>query len=60
MAIHAEQGSILGGVHLELTGEVNEDGFSVVSLPFSLSPFLLAVVVLAADIPTFGFCPSTD
>ncbi|KAL7418021.1 DAHP synthetase [Mrakia frigida] len=29
MAIHAEQGSILGGVHLELTGEVNEDGFSV-------------------------------
>lgn len=39
MAIHAEQGSILGGVHLELTGEVNEDGFSVVRSPFpSLSP----------------------
>jgi hypothetical protein len=24
-------GTILGGVHLELTGEVNEEGFSVVS-----------------------------
>lgn len=31
MKIHAEQGTILGGVHLELTGEVNEEGFSVVS-----------------------------
>lgn len=29
MKIHAEKGSILGGVHLELTGEVNEEGFSV-------------------------------
>jgi 3-deoxy-7-phosphoheptulonate synthase len=29
MAIHSEKGTILGGVHLELTGEVNEDGFSV-------------------------------
>lgn len=26
---HAESGSILGGVHLELTGEVNSEGFSV-------------------------------
>lgn len=31
MEIHREQGTILGGVHLELTGEVNEEGFSVVS-----------------------------
>lgn len=31
MRIHKEMGTILGGVHLELTGEVNEDGFSVVS-----------------------------
>ena len=31
MRIHKEQGTILGGVHLELTGEVNEDGYSVVS-----------------------------
>ena len=31
MRIHKEQGTILGGVHLELTGEVNDDGFSVVS-----------------------------
>lgn len=30
--IHRRMGTILGGVHLELTGEVNEDGFSVVSL----------------------------
>lgn len=30
MAIHRELGTILGGVHLELTGEVNEDGYSVV------------------------------
>lgn len=29
MEIHREQGTILGGVHLELTGEVNEEGFSV-------------------------------
>jgi 3-deoxy-7-phosphoheptulonate synthase len=32
MAIHRELGTILGGVHLELTGEVNEDGYSVVSI----------------------------
>ncbi len=32
MQIHKQFGTILGGVHLELTGEVNEDGFSVVSL----------------------------
>lgn len=31
MQIHQEMGTILGGVHLELTGEVNDDGFSVVS-----------------------------
>jgi len=31
MEIHREMGTILGGVHLELTGEVNEEGFSVVS-----------------------------
>jgi len=31
MEIHREKGTILGGVHLELTGEVNADGFSVVS-----------------------------
>ena len=31
MKIHKELGTILGGVHLELTGEINEDGFSVVS-----------------------------
>lgn len=38
MKIHKELGTILGGVHLELTGEINEDGFSVVriSLLFSL------------------------
>ena len=30
MEIHRAKGTILGGVHLELTGEVNEDGFSVV------------------------------
>ncbi|ODO07323.1 3-deoxy-7-phosphoheptulonate synthase [Cryptococcus wingfieldii CBS 7118] len=29
MEIHKEKGTILGGVHLELTGELNEDGFSV-------------------------------
>ncbi|KAI5449875.1 hypothetical protein NCC49_003991 [Naganishia albida] len=29
MKIHTELGTILGGVHLELTGEINEDGFSV-------------------------------
>ncbi|WVW82125.1 hypothetical protein I302_104130 [Kwoniella bestiolae CBS 10118] len=29
MAIHREKGTILGGVHLELTGEVNEEGYSV-------------------------------
>lgn len=29
MQIHQEMGTILGGVHLELTGELNEDGFSV-------------------------------
>jgi 3-deoxy-7-phosphoheptulonate synthase len=32
MEIHREKGTILGGVHLELTGEVNEDGYSVVSV----------------------------
>ena len=32
MEIHRQKGTILGGVHLELTGEVNEDGFSVVSI----------------------------
>lgn len=32
MEIHREMGTILGGVHLELTGEVNEEGFSVVRL----------------------------
>ena len=37
MKIHKEEGSILGGVHLELTGEVNEEGFSVVRP--SLFPF---------------------
>jgi len=31
MEIHRDMGTILGGVHLELTGEVNEEGFSVVS-----------------------------
>jgi 3-deoxy-7-phosphoheptulonate synthase len=30
MEIHREMGTILGGVHLELTGEVNDEGFSVV------------------------------
>lgn len=29
MQIHREKGTILGGVHLELTGEVNEEGYSV-------------------------------
>ncbi|OCF45297.1 3-deoxy-7-phosphoheptulonate synthase [Kwoniella heveanensis CBS 569] len=29
MAIHREKGTILGGVHLELTGEVNDEGYSV-------------------------------
>lgn len=32
MKIHQELGTILGGVHLELTGEINEDGFSVVRI----------------------------
>ena len=31
LEIHRERGTTLGGVHLELTGEVNTDGFSVVS-----------------------------
>ena len=31
MEIHREKGTLLGGVHLELTGEVNEEGYSVVS-----------------------------
>ncbi|WVN85865.1 uncharacterized protein L203_101017 [Cryptococcus depauperatus CBS 7841] len=29
MEIHKEKGTILGGVHLELTGELNEEGYSV-------------------------------
>ncbi|UOH80089.1 hypothetical protein LQV05_002738 [Cryptococcus neoformans] len=29
MEIHKEKKTILGGVHLELTGEVNDDGYSV-------------------------------
>ncbi|KAK4688758.1 3-deoxy-7-phosphoheptulonate synthase, partial [Tremellales sp. Uapishka_1] len=29
MEIHRAKGTILGGVHLELTGEVNEEGYSV-------------------------------
>ncbi|KAL0252706.1 hypothetical protein I308_102098 [Cryptococcus tetragattii IND107] len=29
MEIHRGKGTILGGVHLELTGEVNDDGYSV-------------------------------
>lgn len=33
MEIHREKGTILGGVHLELTGEVNDDGYSVVCPP---------------------------
>ena len=32
LEIHREKETILGGVHLELTGEVNEDGYSVVSI----------------------------
>jgi 3-deoxy-7-phosphoheptulonate synthase len=36
MEIHREKGTILGGVHLELTGEVNEDGYSVVSVGVGL------------------------
>lgn len=36
MEIHREKGTILGGVHLELTGEVNEDGYSVVSVGVAL------------------------
>lgn len=32
MEIHRQKGTILGGVHLELTGEVNEEGYSVVGL----------------------------
>lgn len=51
MEIHREMGTILGGVHLELTGEVNEEGFSVVgpvsaSLLFSISPFHLHIPYL--------------
>lgn len=34
MEIHKEKKTILGGVHLELTGEVNDDGYSVVCPPF--------------------------
>ena len=37
MAIHHAKGTILGGVHLELTGEINQDGFSVVSDDFQVS-----------------------
>lgn len=33
MEIHKEKNTILGGVHLELTGEVNDDGYSVVCPP---------------------------
>lgn len=33
MEIHRGKGTILGGVHLELTGEVNDDGYSVVCPP---------------------------
>lgn len=33
MEIHKEKKTILGGVHLELTGEVNDDGYSVVCPP---------------------------
>ncbi|KAL1412635.1 hypothetical protein Q8F55_000382 [Vanrija albida] len=29
LEIHREKGTILGGIHLELTGEVNEEGYSV-------------------------------
>ena len=29
MRVHAENGSSLGGVSLEFTGEFNEEGFSV-------------------------------
>ncbi|WVQ85324.1 hypothetical protein IAT38_007489 [Cryptococcus sp. DSM 104549] len=29
MEIHKQKGTILGGVHLELTGEVNDEGYSV-------------------------------
>ena len=32
MQIHRDKGTILGGVHLELTGEVNEEGYSVVCI----------------------------
>lgn len=35
MQVHQEKGTILGGVHLELTGEVNEDGYSVVGEKYS-------------------------
>lgn len=29
LEIHRTKGTILGGVHLELTGEVNDEGYSV-------------------------------
>jgi len=38
MQIHREKGTILGGVHLELTGEVNEEGYSVVRVSFPSGP----------------------
>ena len=30
MEIHREKGTVLGGVHLEMTGELNAEGYSVV------------------------------
>lgn len=29
LEIHAQKGTILGGIHLELTGELNDEGYSV-------------------------------
>jgi 3-deoxy-7-phosphoheptulonate synthase len=37
MDIHRQKGTILGGVHLELTGEVNDEGYSVVCLVMQLA-----------------------
>lgn len=67
MRIHKEQGTILGGVHLELTGEVNDDGFSVVRVTYhrAISTVQLTVFLLRPNVSEARWswktriCPST-
>ena len=45
MQIHREKGTVLGGVHLELTGELNAEGYSVVRfVSFQEPQFVFAVM----------------